>query len=439
MTRFRKHHLYSLRFGSVTWIYIIAALAMGFLVPHLNRWVFTDWISPVDKSTLTSFFSSIAAGMITLSGLVFSLIFVLVQFGSATYSPRITRIFAHTHVLHHSLGIFTGTFLYSLMAMRTIGMEQTEPVSGFTIWLGFIWLLASITILAKLVGVFATLTVTNILVELGRLGRNSVARVYTPWSSSMAQKDEKKSDSELTPQKFDLAQSVIYEGEPGYVTRYNTEKLLALATGMDINIELPYAIGDALKDGAPVALIYGKKITDAYGRLREMVALGRERIFADDPKYAIRLLVDTAIRSLSPAVNDPTTAVQALDFLESLLRRIGNSNLAIGTIRDSAGAIRVIYKTPTWEDYLQLGLSEIMQYGATSIQVERRLEALLQFLQQAVPVERAIAVANFVKHRRTLAAHSFEDTTFREWAEMADREGIGSQSDGLRGMSKGVQ
>lgn len=369
--------------------------------------------------------------MITLSGLVFSLIFVIVQFGSATYSPRITRIFAHTYVLHHSLGIFTGTFLYSLMAMRTIGMEQTEPVSGFTIWLGFIWLLASVAILAKLVGVFATLTVTNVLVALGRVGRASVARVYAPLISSESQKGVKLSGTEMIQQESDKVQPVVYEGEPGYVVGYKTGKLLSIATGMGICIELPYAIGDALKDGAPVALMYGKKITNAETRLQGMVILGRERAFTNDPKYAIRLLVDTAIRSLSPAVNDPTTAVQALDHIESLLRRLGNSNLDIGKIRDLNGLVRVIYKTPTWEDYLQLGLSEIMQYGATSIQVERRLEALLQFLHKVVPPEHSTTVARFVAHRRTLSAHSFEDMTFREWAERADREGIGSSGDGV--------
>jgi uncharacterized membrane protein len=273
--------------------------------------------------------------------------------------------------------------------------------------------------------------VTNILAVLGYEGRTAVARVYGPWSSEELQRDGKLSGSEMIQKKGDNVKPVIYEGEPGYVIGYNIRKLLSLANEMDIGIELPYAIGDALKDGAPVVLLYGKDLTGAYMRWRGMLTLGRERIFASDPKYAIRLLVDTAIRSLSPAINDPTTAVQALDHIESLLRRIGNSNLDIGIIRDLTGTVRVMYKTPTWEDYLQLGLSEIMQYGAASIQVERRLEALLQFLEQAVPPERAARVARFINHRRTLAAHSFEDTTFREWAELADREGIGSQSNGF--------
>jgi uncharacterized membrane protein len=229
---------------------------------------------------------------------------------------------------------------------------------------------------------------------------------------------------------------VIYEGEPGYVIGYDTDRLLSLASQTATLIELPYAVGDALKDGAPVAFIHGGRAEEVEGRTRGLMILGRERAFLNDPKYAIRLLVDTAIRALSPAVNDPTTAVQALDHIESLLRRLGNSHLDIGEVRDRAGTVRLVYKTPAWEDYLQLGLSEIMLYGATSLQVERRLEALLRFVHQAVPPKRREALNRFSEHRHALVARAFDDTTFRAWAEVADREGIGSGSDGVGGGEK---
>ncbi|MBD3318016.1 MAG: DUF2254 domain-containing protein, partial [Chitinivibrionales bacterium] len=355
----------------------------------------------------------------------------LVQFGSASYSPRITRIFAQARVLRHSLGIFTGTFLYSLMAMRMIGMEQTEQVSGLTIWLGFLWLLGSVAILAKLVSVFTTLTVTNVLSALGKVGRTAVAGVYPPFVSAETRHSHPQTVSEKDNDGDTPVHHLIYNGDPGYVVAYNTGVLVAYAAETGTLIELPYAVGDALKDGAPMALIRGRKAAVSRARIYAGIMLGRERAFHNDPKYAIRLLVDTAIRALSPAVNDPTTAVQALDHIESLLKRLGNSNLKIGEAWDASGVLRVVCKVPTWEDYLQLGLSEIMQYGATSIQVERRLEALFRFLQDAVPPERAEAVARFSEHRRSLAASSFGDKTFREWAAMADREGIGSQSNGL--------
>jgi uncharacterized membrane protein len=88
------------------------------------------------------------------------------------------------------------------------------------------------------------------------------------------------------------------------------------------------------------------------------VKLQRERTFEQDPKYALRLLVDIAIKALSPAINDPTTAVQALDHIAALLRRIGEPHLAVGQVRDEGGALRVIFPTPTWEDFLRLACDE---------------------------------------------------------------------------------
>lgn len=420
--RRRIHNLY---FGAETWVYIVVALAMGFLIPQVKGWVFAGWTSPVDKETMSTILSSIASGMITLSGLVFSLIFVLVQFGSATYSPRITRIFAHSRVLHHSLGIFTGTFLYSLMSLRTIGMGQAGEVHGLTIWIAFIWLLVSIGTLARLVGVFGTLTVTNILTALGNVGRQSIARVYGGYAPNGARTGLREAGSGPGAADGRVSQRVIYEGGPVYVNFYDTPSLAALALKNDAIICLPYAIGDALKDGAEIALVRGKGPAVPPTRVFSAILLERERSFGHDPKYAIRLLVDTAIRALSPAVNDPTTAVQALDHIESLLRRLGDADLEIGEVRDRRGALRVVYKTPRWEDFLQLGLSEILLYGSGSIQVERRLEALLDFLAQALPLARAEAVSRFRDQRQSLSAVSFKDATFRRWADIGDREGIG--------------
>ena len=427
MTKISKERLRGLNLGVETWVYIAIALTFGFLTPRFTRGMFEGWFSPVDKSTMTSILSAVASGMITLTGIVFSLVFVLLQFGSATYSPRISRIFAHSYVLRNALGIFTGTFLYSLMAMRTIGMEEADQVNSFPIWIVTVWLLGSIAILARLIRVFATLTITNILTALGRVGQLSIKRVYKPYIKSP--KPTVGSGS-LIDREGDTVQRIMYEGGPVYVNEYKWKILLSLAHKTDTVIYLPYFVGDALKNGSTLAFVQGKSRFVDESRIYSSIKLGVERAFLYDPKYAFRLLVDTAIRALSPAINDPTTAVQVLDHIESLLRYLGNSDLEIGNVRDSNGVLRLVFKTPSWEDYLQLGLSEIMLYGAGSIQVERRMKALLLFLRGAVPPERAKAVSRFLEQRESLVSVSFKNTMFRDWANIPDREGIGSGADG---------
>ena len=424
MAKISRKQLRSLNIGIETIVYIGVALALGFIVPWVDQRFIPGWFSPVDKSTMTSMLSAVASGMITLTGVVFSLVFVLLQFGSATYSPRLAPIFAHSYALRHSLGIFTGTFLFSLSAMRTIGMGETDQVSSLPVWISFIWLLASISILARLIRVFATLTISNVLTALGRTGQKSIKKIYNPYYSSS--KPNTAGDHSSVEREGNVIRKILYEGGPGYLTGYKLKSLLALATTTHTTIFLPYFIGDALKNGTAIALIQGNNTDIKESCIYRLIQTGIERSFTYDPKYSFRLLVDTAIRALSPGINDPTTAVQVLDHIESLLQHLGNSDLDIGEVRDQGGVLRLVFRTPTWEDYLQLGLSEIMHYGAGSIQVERRLESLLLFLKEAVPPERTEAVVRLMEQRRSLSYSSFANETFREWANIPDREGIGS-------------
>jgi uncharacterized membrane protein len=119
------------------------------------------------------------------------------------------------------------------------------------------------------------------------------------------------------------------------------------------------------------------------------VRLATSRTFEQDPKYAIRLLVDVAIRALSPAIYDPTTAVQALDQIEDWLRQLGRRQLDAGYAGDSAGVVRVTFPCPTWQDYLTLSFDEIRQFGGSSVQVLRRLRAALVGLEDTISVTEA--------------------------------------------------
>ena len=107
--------------------------------------------------------------------------------------------------------------------------------------------------------------------------------------------------------------------------------------------------------------------TAAARELEGMVALGEERTIQQDPAFAIRIMVDIAIRALSPAVNDPTTAVQVLNHLGELLRLIGATELRRPTERaNAAGRPALFVPMRAWEDFLTLGVTEIREYGATS-------------------------------------------------------------------------
>src|SRR5262249_41867314 len=142
-------------------------------------------------------------------------------------------------------------------------------------------------------------------------------------------------------------------------------------------IVMASAVGDTVFDGNPVLAVHGGSAGIDEHDLRRAVVLKPERTFEQDPKYPLRLLVDSAIKALSPAINDPTTAVQAIDQIEDLLRRLGRRDLDAGYARDVDGKLRLVYPMPTWEDYLTLAFDEIRQFGASSVQVMRRLRSTL--------------------------------------------------------------
>ena len=118
---------------------------------------------------------------------------------------------------------------------------------------------------------------------------------------------------------------------------------------------------------------------------------------------ALRMLADIALRALSPAVNDPTTAVQALDEIDSLLRQLMRRDLAVESVNGSGGRPRLLLRLPTWEDYVAVALDEIIAIGRSSWQVRPRLERLLTDLIAIAPTEHAEALHPRLERARSQA------------------------------------
>jgi uncharacterized membrane protein len=155
------------------------------------------------------------------------------------------------------------------------------------------------------------------------------------------------------------------------------------------------------------------------------VALGQERTIEQDPTFIFRILVDIPSKALSPAVNDPTTAVLALDQIHHLLRTVGRRDLDEGLVKDANGRPRFVYRTPDWEDFVRLAVTEIRLFGAGSIQVARRLRAMLENLVQALPEQRQAVLRHELSRLQKSAENSFVEPEDRAMAVMSDFQGVG--------------
>jgi uncharacterized membrane protein len=184
-------------------------------------------------------------------------------------------------------------------------------------------------------------------------------------------------------------------------------------------------VGDTLVENTVLLRVHGPAALDEV-TLMGNIHLALERTAEQDPKYPIRLLVDVAIKALSPAINDPTTAVQAIDQIEDLLRRLAQHELDAGYAYDADGTLRLVYPMPSWEDYLTLAFDEIRHYGADSVQVVRRLRSalagLIETLEEPGRIE---AVRRCMKQLDVAINRSTLDAADQETARYEDRQGLG--------------
>jgi uncharacterized membrane protein len=401
-------------------LYAAGAVVLGMALPRFEAAFLPDLTAPIGAGPAIAVLSAIASGMLPLTGLVFSLAFVMVQFSATAYSPRLVAWFAGSAMMSHSLGVFTATFIYSLAALAWVDRGGTGKVPLLTVWFALVLLLVSVVFFVLLVEKVAMLQIARVLAYAGDHGREVIERDYAPLGDGGSEAGVAAVE-ELPAER----QVVLHRGGPASIQKIDLPGLVALAEREGAVIVMAWAVGDTIIDGMPLLRVHGEGRPVPEQRLRRLVRLGAERTFEQDPKYAIRILVDIAIKALSPAINDPTTAVQALDQVEDLLLRLGRVNLSAGRVRDGRGSLRLVFPVPTWEDFLVLAFDEIRYCGANSIQVMRRLRALLQDLKEHVPPERRPALQRYLTRVDNGIRRTFEDADDRKDALEEDRQGLG--------------
>jgi uncharacterized membrane protein len=147
-----------------------------------------------------------------------------------------------------------------------------------------------------------------------------------------------------------------------------------------------------------------------------------------DPTFAFRIVLDIALKALSPAINDPTTAVIAIDQLARLLRSAGNRSLFTDEIFNPAGELRVICRTPNWEDFVHLALTELRHCGAQNMQIARRLRAMLENLIDTLSKHRHPALQEQLILLDREIDRSFVYAEDRALALIGDTQGLGGAS-----------
>ena len=203
---------------------------------------------------------------------------------------------------------------------------------------------------------------------------------------------------------------------------------MALARRSGCTLELIPQVGDFVSTDDPLARIYPADAAVDDETINALVAFGPERTMRQDPMFAFRIMVDIASRALSPAVNDPTTAVLAIDQIHRLLRYAGAKNLDNARLHDDQGALRMVFPTPNWDDIVDLAVTEVRQYGASSTQVARRLRAMLEHLIDRLPEARRGTLRVELDLLERAVTRHFVEPEDRRRANTGDFQGLGGSS-----------
>lgn len=391
----RRKRLRKLTMLRLAGSYVVLAFLMGWQGGDVMRWESTQlqWthaFSPMSSQSAVAILSSIASGMMAFSGVVFSLMVVGLQFASSAYSPRVFEELGRNRLMAHAVGIFTGTFLYSLLAIRSVDLGGLTGIQTPIAVLSMLWLLASITLWVALLPRFTSLSITRVLRTLGAAGLSAVNRGH---GNILVAPIDIKANAESRGQVHRV--TLRHHGSPSHWVGLHHKRLLDLLTRIDGHIHIPHRVGDVLQPGDVVAVVYAARRILNQEAFHRCLWFDEERWVENDPAYALVLLTDISNRALSPAINDPNTAVDVLEQVAALLRAVAWSRFSSEHKHDDKHIPRVFYEGRKWEEWLQIGLFEIAQYGADSRPVRARLQKLRAELLQSLPADYRDSVGGF--------------------------------------------
>ena len=377
-----------------------------------------------DYSTDTALtvLTTVVAASVGLTGFVVTVTVLVVQMATGTFSPRYMRLWYRDSVLKATLAVLVGALAFSFTLLRRIDENVPDlgvTMAGFFLGAGLVLFLV---FLDRCLHRLRPVKVASLVAHAGKEALRQTVELASTRRRSGA-------DAELDELLARTPTLVVRSRKSGALQAIDDEGLLAWATHHDAVIVLRHGVGDFVSSNAVLLEVHGTATFPrvAEHRLAGRIALGTERTIEQDPAFALRILVDIAIRALSPAVNDPTTAVQVINHLEDTMALIGDTPGLDGRweYRDDGNVLRLVMPAHRFDDFVALAFTEIRDYGRTSIQVLRRLRASLVELESSVLPEYVAAIAAELERLDLAVAAAFAGTPDAALSVLADRQGIG--------------
>ncbi len=389
------------RFWVVPTALLVAGIAVGLAVSRADSipgLVRVGGGLPVRASSAESLLGIIAASMLTFVGVVFTITLVALQLASAQLSPRVIRTFVRSGITKLAFGLFLATFAYAIVVIVVEGASSRPDVLRLAVTLGVLFVLTSLVVFVVYVtAIMRLLQVSWVVTAVAEETRRALSK-NRPVDASYLSAAAPHVDQDPRLVRLREERDDGSGGQFGVVLGLDRGRLVQLGQQYDCLLQFLPKVGEYVPTGAVIIAVHGGD-GPPDDTVCSCVHLGRSRTMYQDPLYGIRQLVDVASQALSPAVNQPTTAVIVIDRLEELLLRIARRPQPTGYFVDTDGVVRLMHPEPTWAETVDLAFTEIAIYGASSPAVIRRLAAAYDRLHQSVAVDLGVDVA---RHRALL-------------------------------------
>jgi len=405
---------------SALWIVPLVAIALVLaLAPALralDAWL--DWkVTGLHVECAQALFQTVITLTLSFLVFIFGSLLVAIQVAGGQLTPRIiATTLLRDNVVRYSVGLFVFTLVLAVMSLNRLQGHVYQLVVFITGALGIACLtnfLFFIDYAARL------LRPVSVLTRVGESGLAVIEAVY-PQPLGDGEDEPSAPFAPGAPHR-----DLVYDGVSAVMLALDVPALVGEARRRGGVIELVPRVGDFFAFGEVLFRLHGGATEAADARLLAAVAVGPERTLEQDPMFAFRILVDIGLKALSPAINDPTTAVLALDQVHRLLRIVGQRRLTGDTLRDADGAVRLVVRNPEWEDFVHIACREMRACGANSVQVARRMAAMLEDLLRLLPPLRrpALEFERALLERAVSAAFALpEDAAL---ARIPDVQGLG--------------
>ena len=386
-----RHAMYSLRGGFLIRPLTIAltlGCAGAFLswleemFPAASAWVPSVLFpSHADPQVAQVILAGIAASMMTVVSIVFAILLMTLTLASMQFSPRIIVSFSRDRVTQWTLGIFLGTFTYCMAALPT-ARSLPQPFAPVATVLGAMVLaLVCVGLLLFFIHHISQAISVNHIVD--RIAEETEAMIDAMMPSPHRLNQLKQTE----PLRSNPSEVAFLSDASGYIRFVDTRRLVAVAKHYHVSIRVLRRVGHFVPAGIPLVMVSKGNRLPPEGAAEMLAAFdfGPARTLQQDVEFGVLQIVDIALKAISPAVNDPTTAIGCVDQLSRVLIRFASREPPEELLYDPPGVVRVSIAWINFERLLDAAFDQIRMYSKTDVAVSLRLLRALGDIAAATP------------------------------------------------------